>query len=59
MGQMLEAQAELSSRPSYELPRQSANQVRLSTLEETGSSSLAIRLMEIFEFDTPEEVIEG
>jgi sterol 3beta-glucosyltransferase len=59
MSQMLEAQAELSSRPSYDAPRSSEDPDKLDTLEETGSSSLAIRLMEIFEFDKPEEVIEG
>lgn len=59
MSQMLEAQAELSSRPSFDIPRRSEDPDNLDTLEETGSSSLAIRLMEIFEFDKPEEVIEG
>ena len=58
MSQMLEAQAELSSRPSFDVPRQSEEPGKLETLEGT-SSSLAIRLMEIFEFDKPEEVIEG
>jgi len=59
MSQMLEAQAELSSRPSFDIPRRSEDPEKLDTLEEAGSSSLAIRLMEIFEFDKPEEVIEG
>jgi sterol 3beta-glucosyltransferase len=59
MSQMLEAQAELSSRPSFDIPRRSEDPEKLNTLEEAGSSSLAIRLMEIFEFDKPEEVIEG
>jgi sterol 3beta-glucosyltransferase len=59
MSQMLEAQAELSSRPSFDIPRRSEDPGKLDTLEEAGSSSLAIRLMEIFEFDKPEEVIEG
>jgi len=59
MSQMLEAQAELSSRPSSELPRRSETLDKLDTVGESGSSNLAIRLMEIFEFDKPEEVIEG
>lgn len=59
MSQMLEAQAELSSRPSFDVPRRSEEPGKLETLEEGGSSSLAIRLKEIFEFDNPEEVIEG
>lgn len=59
MSQMLEAQAELSSRPSFDIPRRSKDPEKLDTLDEAGSSSLAIRLMEIFEFDKPEEVIEG
>jgi sterol 3beta-glucosyltransferase len=59
MSQMLEAQAELASRPSFDVPRRPEESRKLETLEEGGSSSLAIRLMEIFEFDRPEEVIEG
>jgi len=59
MSQILEAQAELSSRPSFDVPRQSEELGKLETHEEGASSSLAIRLMEIFEFDKPEEVIEG
>lgn len=59
MSQMLEAQAELSSRPSFDIPRRPEDPEKLDRLEEAESSSLAIRLMEIFEFDKPEEVIEG
>jgi sterol 3beta-glucosyltransferase len=59
MSQMLEAQAELSSRPSSDIPRRSENLEKLDTVEEPKASSLAIRLMEIFEFRNPEEVIEG
>lgn len=59
MSQMLEAQAELSSRPSFDVPRRPEEPGRLETSEEGVPSSLAIRLMEIFEFDKPEEVIEG
>jgi sterol 3beta-glucosyltransferase len=58
MGQMLEAQAELSSRPSFDSRRSSDIQQRLDA-GETEASSLAKRLMEIFQFEKPEEVIEG
>lgn len=58
MGQMLEAQAELSSRPSFDSRRSSDIQQRLDA-GETDASSLAKRLMEIFQFEKPEEVIEG
>jgi sterol 3beta-glucosyltransferase len=59
MSQMLEAQVELSSRPSFDVPRGSEEPGKLEAHEEGASSNLAIRLMEIFEFDKPEEVIEG
>jgi sterol 3beta-glucosyltransferase len=58
MGRMLEAQAELSSRPSFDLPRQSSEKPAAAD-SDGGPSSLAKRLMEIFSFDGPEEVIEG
>jgi sterol 3beta-glucosyltransferase len=58
MGQMLDAQAEMSSRPSFDSRRSSDIQQRLDS-GETQASSLAKRLMEIFEFEKPEEVIEG
>ncbi|RDW73756.1 sterol 3-beta-glucosyltransferase [Coleophoma crateriformis] len=58
MSQMLEARAELSLRPSFELPRTSTDGTGTSDIEETGSSSLAKRLKEIFKFETAEEVIE-
>ena len=58
MSQMLQAQEELASKPSFDLPRRPAI-LENSAGEETTSSILATRLMEIFEFDKPEEVIEG
>jgi sterol 3beta-glucosyltransferase len=57
MGRMLKAQAELSSRPSFELSRRPSE--KPADDSEDGSTSLARRLMEIFGFDSPEEVIEG
>lgn len=52
MSRMLEAQAELSMRPSFDMPR--------AEMEDIGedTSNLARRLMEIFQFEKPEEVIE-
>ncbi|TVY57926.1 Sterol 3-beta-glucosyltransferase [Lachnellula cervina] len=58
MSRMLEARAELSMRPSFDLPR---NTLGASSGEDEGgkgSSSLAKRLMEIFGFETAEDVIE-
>lgn len=57
MSRMLEAKAELSMRPSSDLPRPDNIEE-----EEAGgkkSTALARRLMEIFDFDKPEDVIEG
>ena len=61
MSQMLEARAEASSRPSFDLQRlaeelESEDQHRLGDKQ---SSTLARRLMEIFQFETPEEVTAG
>lgn len=56
MSQMLEAKAELSQRPSFEAPRDPLE--RSSRGMTVSKSSLAIRLMEIFAFAEPEEVIE-
>jgi sterol 3beta-glucosyltransferase len=56
MSRRLEAEEQMAARPSFELPRRPIQP--LGTVDETPSSSLAIRLMEIFEFDKPEEVIE-
>ncbi|GAW24110.1 hypothetical protein ANO14919_136910 [Xylariales sp. No.14919] len=57
MSRMLEAKAEMSSRPSFDLedclPKDKQNDE-----EQTGPSALARKLKEIFEFDHPEEVME-
>ncbi|PHH74114.1 hypothetical protein CDD82_5095 [Ophiocordyceps australis] len=56
MGRMLQARAEMSSRPSFDLEPHSAD---LATVEETTAPSLlAHRLMEIFGFSQAEQVIE-
>ncbi|KAI1486658.1 hypothetical protein F5X96DRAFT_219347 [Biscogniauxia mediterranea] len=57
MSRMLEARAEMSSRPSFDLERLSGDHRRGET-EDAGPSALARKLKEIFEFDEPEEVIE-
>jgi len=57
MSRMLEAKAEASLRPSFDLLREGSG---LSDDPKTKhSSSLAKRLMEIFEFEKAEDVIEG
>jgi sterol 3beta-glucosyltransferase len=58
MSRMLEAKAELSMRPSFDLPRLAED----GTPDDVGdgtSSSLARRLMEIFSFEQPERVVSG
>lgn len=57
MSRMLEAKADLSSRPSFDLDRLSSDVSRSSDGEVV--SALAKKLKEIFEFDTYEQVIEG
>lgn len=57
MSRMLEARAEMAARPSFELDESSAD-IGLSA-DENEVSPLAMKLKEIFEFDEPEEVIEG
>lgn len=57
MSRMLEAKAELEMRPSFDMQRQGYD----GKTEDNGgpsTSSLAKRLMEIFNFDQPEKVIE-
>jgi sterol 3beta-glucosyltransferase len=49
MSRMLEARAELSLRPSFDLPRTDDN-TNTNDMGESTSSSLAKRLMEIFQF---------
>lgn len=58
MGRMLEARAELSMRPSFDMPRNSKDNLE-DGLGGDHPSSLAKRLMEIFEFEKAEDVIEG
>ncbi|KAK3314286.1 hypothetical protein B0H66DRAFT_483027 [Apodospora peruviana] len=58
MSRMLEARAEMAARPSFDLDRLSGEQGRGADAGETGPTELAKKLMEIFEFDKPEEVIE-
>ncbi|PVH87910.1 glycosyltransferase family 1 protein [Cadophora sp. DSE1049] len=57
MSRMLEAKAELSLRPSFDLPRPRHTREG-AVAEEQTSSSLAKQLMDIFEFETAEDVIE-
>ena len=57
MSRMLEAKAETSSRPSFELEGLPKDQQDEGT--GTGHGALARKLKEIFEFDEPEEVVEG
>ena len=59
MSRMLEAQAELSMRPSFDMKRLSEERTETDDNVESSSSSLAKRLMEIFEFEKAEDVIEG
>lgn len=58
MSRMLEARAEMAARPSFDLERLSG-EGRSSSDIEGEVSPLARKLKEIFEFDEPEEVIEG
>ncbi|KAI0969049.1 glycosyltransferase family 1 protein [Xylaria arbuscula] len=56
MSRMLEARAEMSSRPSFDLEGLSRDQPGEG--DGSGHSALARKLKEIFEFDEPEEVVE-
>ncbi|CAK7270418.1 Sterol 3-beta-glucosyltransferase [Sporothrix epigloea] len=66
MSRMLEAKAELAAlRPSFDFDRKSKDKSRGSKgghssddTDDAGPTALSRRLMEIFEFDRPEEVIE-
>lgn len=60
MSRILEARAEVESRPSFDLERQATGQDH-NTADLTGTSptGLAKRLQEIFGFEEPEEVISG
>jgi len=59
MSRMLEARAQVAARSSFDLERIPGEQARDAEAGETGPSELAKRLKDIFEFDEPEEVIEG
>lgn len=59
MSRMLEARAEMVARPSFDLDRLSSDQGRAAETGEAGPTELAKRLKDIFEFEQPEEVIEG
>ncbi|KAF7548696.1 hypothetical protein G7Z17_g6868 [Cylindrodendrum hubeiense] len=56
MSRMLEAKAEMSNRPSFDVERMSSDASRQSLSADL--PPLAKKLMEIFEFDEPEQVIE-
>lgn len=58
MSRMLAARAELSMRPSFDLSR-TPNRSELVNDGDDTTSNLAKRLMEIFEFEKAEDVIEG
>lgn len=59
MSRMLEARAEMAARPSFDLERLSGEVSRDAEPGELGISALARKLKDIFEFEEPEEVIEG
>jgi len=59
MSRMLEAQAELSMRPSFDLQRTLDGATAMDNSGEGASGSLAKRLQEIFQFEKAEDVIEG
>jgi len=59
MSRMLEARAELSMRPSFDMKRPSVDRTQADDNEDNTPSSLAKRLREIFEFEKAEDVIEG
>ena len=60
MSRMLEARAEVSARPSFDLERQSIDKSNEPLdLAEVGPSELSKRLQKIFEFEEPEELISG
>ncbi|KAI1809031.1 glycosyltransferase family 1 protein [Poronia punctata] len=56
LSRMLEARAEMSSRPSFDLDGPSRDQEKKGT--EAGPSALAQKLKEIFEFEQLEDVIQ-
>ena len=58
MSRMLEARAEMSARPSFDLDQLSNDQSQGTEIGDAGPTELAKKLKEIFQFDRPEEVIE-
>ncbi|KAB5511732.1 glycosyltransferase family 1 protein [Coniochaeta sp. 2T2.1] len=58
MSRMLEARAQMASRPSFDLDRLSSKQRGDMDSDAAGPTELARRLKDIFLFDHPEEVIE-
>lgn len=58
MSRMLEAKAELSLRPSFDLSRLTDGTIQQDESGQPSSNSLAMKLKEIFQFEKPEEVIE-
>ncbi|KAB8293431.1 hypothetical protein EYC80_007746 [Monilinia laxa] len=58
MSRMLDARAELSLRPSFDMPRKSKDLTKVDDNGDSSPDSLAERLMEIFKFESPEDVIE-
>ena len=60
MSRILEARAEMSSRPSFDLERVSGDYRRGDgDHDDTGPSALSRKLKQIFEFEEFEEVVEG
>jgi hypothetical protein len=59
MKRMLEAKAELSTRPSFDMPRLAEESTKADDAGDEASSTLERRLMEIFHFDKPERVVSG
>ena len=59
MSRMLEARAEMSSRPSVDLDRLMGDHRGANAADEEGPSELATTVRDIFELDEPEEVIAG
>ncbi len=59
MSRMLEARAELSMRPSFDLQRTLGGPMSADDSAEGAASSLAKRLQEIFQFEKAEDVTDG
>lgn len=60
MSRMLDARAEMSARPSFDMERRSIDRRdESSEATDPGPSELSKRLQKIFEFEEPEELISG